>query len=216
MFIGFVLVDFFVQRLEARRAAAAAPADRLWNVPQGFYLSESHTWFRPDASSGVRVGADALVAHALGAVEKVVAPKLGAMVEAGQPLFYLENHGSGLEIDGSITGQVVAVNSNLESRPQLVAKDPYGSGWICAITPSKPADTDAGLRSGAKAAAWLEQEFHRLREFLSLQVAPDLALSATRLDGGLPTVGSLTHLPPEGWCAFEEEFLRPRRTPPAP
>ena len=104
MFIGFVLVDLVVQALQARQAAVSTVADLPWNVPKGFYLSEGHTWFHPDSSVGLRVGADALVARALGAVEKVVLPKLGEQVKAGQPLFQLQYHGCDLKIPSSITG----------------------------------------------------------------------------------------------------------------
>jgi glycine cleavage system H lipoate-binding protein len=162
------------------------------------------------------VGADALVAHALGAVEKVVLPKLGEQVKAGQPLFQLQYHGCDLKIPSSITGHVAALNPGLGKRPELVAQDPYGSGWICAITPTQSDGGSGGMRSGEKAVAWLEQEFHRFREFLSLQVSPDPALSVSCPDGGLPAVGSLTQLGRGGWRAFEAEFLRPqraRRTP---
>jgi glycine cleavage system H protein len=210
MFIGFVLLDLIiVQRLEARRAAV--PAGLPWKVPRGFYLSEGHTWSHPDSSVGVRVGADALLAHAMGAVEKVTAPKLGELVKAGQRLFRLEYRDCGLEIPSSITGHVVALNPSLAKRPELVAKDPYGSGWICAITPTRPNDRSVGTRSGEKAVAWLEEEFHRFREFLSMQVSPDLAVSVTYPDGGLPAVGSLTQLGLSGWRAFETAFLCPRR-----
>jgi glycine cleavage system H protein len=213
MFIGFVMVDLIVQSLEARRTVVAAPATLPWNVPQGFYLSEGHTWSYPYSPVGVRVGADALVAHAIGAVDKVVVPKLGEVVKAGQPLFRLESQGFDLEIPSSVTGRVIALNRGLEKRPDLVAKDPYGSGWICAITPTPEDGGSGGMRSGEKAAAWLEQEFHRFREFLSMQVSPDLALSVTYPDGGLPAVGSLTQLARGGWRAFEAEFLRPQRVP---
>jgi glycine cleavage system H protein len=216
MFIGFVLVDLIVQRLEARRAALSAPAGLPWNVPQGFYLSEGHTWSYPYSSVGVKVGADALVAHALGAVEKVVLPKLGELVKAGEALFYLEYHGHALKIPSSVTGHVVALNSGLVKRPELVVKDPYRSGWICAITPTEPKGGSGGVRSGEKAVAWLEQEFHRFREFLSMQVSPDLAVSVTYPDGGLPAVGSLTQLARGAWRAFEAEFLRPQRAPLSP
>ena len=214
MFIGFVLLDLVVQRLEARRAPV--PADLPWKVPRGFYLSEGHTWSRPDSSVGVRVGADALLAHAMGAVEKVAGPKLGELVKAGQPLFRLEYRDCRLEIPSSITGHVVALNPSLAKRPELVAKDPYGSGWICAITPTRPNGGSVGTRSGEKAVAWLEKEFHRFREFLSMQVSPDLAVSVTYPDGGLPAVGSLTQLGLSGWRAFETEFLRPQRAPNTP
>jgi glycine cleavage system H protein len=207
MFIGFVLVDVVVQALQARRVAVSTAADVPWNVPKGFYLSEGHTWFRPDSSVGLRVGADALVARALGAAEKVILPKLGESVKAGQPLFQLQYHGRELKIPSSITGHVAALNPGLGKRPELVAQDPYGSGWVCAITPTQSDGGSGDMRSGEKATAWLEQEFHRFREFLSLQVSPDPALSASYPDGGLPAVGSLTHLGRGGWQAFEAEFL---------
>ena len=216
MFVCFVLVDLVVQRLEARRAAVSVSAVLPCNVPRGFHLSEGHTWSHPDSSVGVRVGADALLAHALGAVEKVVAPKLGELVRAGQPLFRLDYRGFGLEVPSSITGRVVALNPSLVKRPELVAKDPYGSGWICAITPTQPDGSSEGMRSGEKAVAWLEQEFHRFREFLSMQVPPDLSLSVTYPDGGLPAVGSLAQLSQGAWQAFEAEFLRPQRAPVMP
>jgi glycine cleavage system H protein len=211
MFIGFVLLDFIVQRLQARRATVSAVTGHPWNVPWGYYLAEEHTWCLPASAMGVKVGADALIAHALGAVQKVVLPKQGELVKAGEPLFELECNGQDLKIPSSITGQVVALNSRLRKHPELVAKDPYGSGWICAITPTLSNGGSGGTRSGEKATAWLEQEFHRFREFLSLQVSPDPVLSVSYPDGGLPAVGSLTHLGSGGWRAFEAEFLRPHR-----
>ncbi len=213
MFVGFVSLDLVMQKLKARRATVAVPADIPWNVPRGFYLSEAHTWQHPDSSLGVRVGADSLVARALGAVEKVVAPKLGDLVKAGEPLFHLECQGGKLEVPSSITGHVVALNPGLGKHPESVVKDPYGSGWVCAITPTEPDSGSQGMRSGDKAVAWLEQEFHRFREFLSQKVSPDLALSATLPDGGLPAAGSLTRLASEKWPDFESEFLRHKQPP---
>jgi len=213
MFIGFVLVDLIVHRLQARRATVSVTVGLPWKVPKSIYLSEGHTWLQPDPSVGLRVGADALVAHALGAVEKIVLPKLGELVRSGQTLFQLQFHGCNLKLSSSVTGQVTALNPGLGKRPELVAQDPYGSGWICAITPSQSNGGSGSTRTGDKATAWLEEEFHRFREFLSLQVSPDPVLSVSYPDGGLPAVGSLTHLGSAGWRAFEAEFLRPQPAP---
>jgi len=206
MFIGFVLTDAIVQRVGRKAPASVEP---VWDIPQGYCLFEGHSWSRPDSSVGVRVGVDALVVHALGVVEKVILPKLGQPVEAGQPLFRLERQGCGLNVRSSITGRVVAVNTRLGNRPGSVAKDPYGSGWVCAIAPTQSDASSGGMRHGQKAANWLEQEFHRFREFLSVQVSPDLALNVTFPDGGLPAIGSLAELPLAGWGAFEAAFLAP-------
>jgi glycine cleavage system H protein len=209
MFIGFVLTNLVVQKVRVQRERVAAPAKPIWSVPKGFYLSEGHTWSHPESSVGMRVGVDALVAHAVGVAENVRLPKLGELVEAGQPVLGLGREGCELKIPSSISGRVAALNTRLANRPQLVAEDPYGSGWICAIIPVQSDDRFASVRSGEKAVLWLEQEFHRFREFLSQQVSPDLAVSVTFQDGGLPVVGSLRELPLSGWRAFEAEFLVP-------
>jgi len=209
MFIGFVLTDAIVHRVGRKAPASVVP---VFDLPQGFCLFEGHSWSRPDSSVGVTVGADALVAHALGVVEKVALPKLGQVVKAGQPLFRLERQGCGLNVRSSITGRVVAVNTRLGNRPGSVAKDPYGSGWICAITPTQLDNSPSGMRHGQKAVNWLEQEFCRFREFLSMQVSPDLAVDVTYADGGLPATGSLAELPLAGWSAFEAAFLAPSPT----
>jgi len=216
MFVCLVLVDLIVQKLEARRAAVSAPAALPWIVPRGFHLSEGHSWSRPDSSVGVRVGADALLARALGSVERVVGPKLGELVRAGQPLFRLEYRGCSLEVPSSITGHVVALNPSLVKSPDLVAKDPYGSGWVCAVTPTQPDGGSEGTRADEKAVVWLEEEFHRFREFLAMHASPDLAVSVTYPDGGLPALGSLNQLSQGAWQAFGAEFLRPQRAPQTP
>ena len=208
MFVGCILVDFVVQSLQTRRAAVSAPAGLPLALPVGLNLTDGHTWSRPDSSVGVKIGADALLAHAMGAVEKVVLPETGQLVKAGELLFNLDYRGRTLRVPSPITGRVVASNPGLVKRPELIVREPYGAGWICAITPTEAGDQTAGVRSGERATIWLEEEFHRFREFLSRQVAPDLALSVTYPDGGLPAIGALDQLARSGWDAFEVEFLR--------
>lgn len=204
MFIGFLLTDAIVQRVGRKAPAVGEPA---WEVPHGVYIFEGHSWSHPDPSLGVRVGVDALVAHALGAVDKVILPKLGQIVKAGQPLFRLECQGRELLVQSSVTGRVAALNTRLAGRPESVAKDPYGAGWICAITPTQSDNSFGGMRHGQQASDWLEQEFHRFREFLSVEVSSDLASAVTYADGGQPAIGSLAELPLRGWDAFEAAFL---------
>jgi len=224
MFVGLVLMDAVVQKIEAGRAPSVAPLQvprRIrpapvtaqvgsfpWAVPQGVYLSEGHAWFKSDPGGEVRVGADALVAHALGRLEKVVFPKTGDLVRRGQPLFYLVHEGEVLTVSSSVTGRVVDINPELQESPELVVRDPYGAGWVCRIVSAYLDDGSGKMRLADKAAFWLECEFDRFCEFVSAHVAPDLALGLTSADGGLPEIGALTHLNDTAWSAFEAEFLR--------
>jgi glycine cleavage system H protein len=216
MFLSLVLADLGVEKWKAWKAVAAThPAksvaafsmESLWQVPEGVYLSSAHTWFRPDPAGGLEIGVDPLITRAIGAIGRIIPPEPGEQVAAGQPLFKIERDGRSITVPSSVTGKVVAVNRRLQDQPSLLNSDPYGAAWICHVTPTSIGSVTPSLRFGEKAILWLESEFTRLREFLSAQVAPELALGITSQDGGVPSSGCLAELDSAAWSAFESEFL---------
>jgi glycine cleavage system H protein len=44
-----------------------------------------------------------------------------------------------------VGGTVVEVNTELESAPELVNRDPYGEGWICILRPDDAGQADSLL-----------------------------------------------------------------------
>jgi glycine cleavage system H protein len=223
MFVSLVLVDLSLEKWRVWRAAQSArPAlatgaavgvkafeiDLLCQLPAGVHLSAAHTWLKPDPAGGVEVGADALIAYACGPVRRIALPKVGDQVTAGQPLFRLEPNARGVTVASPITGRVLAVNSRLENRPKLLNSDPYGSGWICHLTPTRVAERTTNLRFVENAGSWLKDEFARFREFIFTRIPSDLALGATSQDGGLPASGCMGELDSAAWSAFEAEFLQ--------
>jgi glycine cleavage system H protein len=220
MFVCLVLTDLGIEKWNAWRLSHPVPARRpraavmaygldAWcQVPEGVHLANQHTWVKPDPPSRLVMGADALIARAVGPVRRIILPKVGEQVIAGQPLFRLEHKGRAVTIPSAITGRVMAVNTRLVNQPRLLSSDPYGYGWICYLTPARVEDTTPSMRFGEEAVMWLENEFVRFREFILGQISPDLALGVTSQDGGLPAAGSLGELGPKSWSAFEANFLR--------
>jgi glycine cleavage system H protein len=219
MFVSLVLTDLAIVKWQAWRVAHAARAttrragvmayefEALYQVPEGVHLSNQHTWVRPDPTGGLEIGADALIARAVGAVRRIILPKIGDQVAAGQPLFRLEHNGCAVTIPSAMTGRVMAVNDRLVDHPELLSSDPYGSGWICYLSPTGVEDSAPSVRFGEQAATWLKKEFARFQEFIFAQISPDLALGITSQDGGLPAAGCLVELGPKAWNAFEANFL---------
>lgn len=220
MFVGLILVDLTLQRLEARRASrisatvSTAPSAlrptvlNPWAVPAGVQLTAGHAWLRPLENATFRVGADALVAHALGVASNVSLPPVGEQIWAGQPLFKLQAGGRAVELSSPVNGRVVAVNPALMGRPGLVTEAPYGDGWVCAVQAEPPVGEKSPSLIGEKAAAWMQKEVQRLTEFLWVRFPSEPALGTTDLDGGLPAPGALAFLNDEAWAEFEREFLR--------
>ncbi len=212
IFVSMVLTDLGVTKWKAARAqrpesvTAVAP-EALWQVPEGIHLSNSHTWFKPDPAGGLVTGADSFITYAIGAVSRIVLPRPGDQVTAGQPLFRLVRDGRSITVPSTVTGKVLAANNSLMNKPELLNSDPYGRGWICHITPTS---VDAGASStyfGERTIQWLEGEFTRLGGFLSAQISTELPLGATSQDGGYPSCGCLSELDSAAWSAFEKEFL---------
>jgi glycine cleavage system H lipoate-binding protein len=219
MFVGLILTDAIVQKVAARRAAealapvraAATARDEVaaWvELPEGVYLSPGHAWTLPLQAGAVRAGADAMIGRALGRITHLRFPKVGNIVQEGEPLFHLELDGRSLAVPSPVTGRVGSLNRLLETHPELVAHDPYGKGWVCSLVETRPPREIGTQRRSVKAALWLANEVARFQEFISSQVAPDLALGVTSQDGGVPVVGVLAQLDSEFWKRFEKEFLR--------
>jgi glycine cleavage system H protein len=219
MFISLVLTDLVLAKWQAWRAAhpvwAARPAaeamayalEPLCQIPEGVHLADQHIWVRPDPAGGLAMGADALIVRAVGAVRRIILPKVGDQITAGQPLFRLEHNGCSATVPSAMTGRVMAVNTRLLKEPELLNSDPYGSGWVCYLTPTRVEAPLPKVRFGEQAAMWLENEFMRFQEFIFAQLSPDPALGVTSLDGGLPAPGCLRELGPAAWSAFEAKFL---------
>lgn len=223
MFLGFVLTDLLVQRIAARRSegalavgGAVSPglarelswAATRWELPEGVYVAEGHSWLRHEAKGEIALGADEIVGYALGNVSDVILPRVGARVNRGDPLFHLALKGGVVTVVSPVEGKVSAVNHLLNNQPGLVTEQPYGKGWVCSVIPLRPKEALATMLSGSRAAAWLDREFRRFCDFISGQPTFDLALGPTSLDGGLAAPGCLALLGPAARIAFENQFLR--------
>ncbi|HEX7167235.1 MAG TPA: glycine cleavage system protein GcvH [Acidimicrobiales bacterium] len=112
-------------------------------VPDDLRYTSDHEWARLE-SGKVRIGITDYAQDALGDVVYVELPEPGSKVEAGVSFGSVESTKSVSDIYAPISGEISAVNAELDDAPQKLNEDPYGEGWICIIEPSN-ADDVAGL-----------------------------------------------------------------------
>ncbi|MGC8463566.1 MAG: glycine cleavage system protein GcvH [Acidimicrobiales bacterium] len=118
------------------------------DTPEDLRYSTDHEWVRV-AGDRVRVGITDYAQDALGDVVFVDVPAVGATVEPGGPLGEVESTKSVSEVYAPVGGEVLAVNTSLAERPELLNSDPYGDGWICELRPSDPSTVDNLLDAAA-------------------------------------------------------------------
>lgn len=111
-------------------------------VPSDLKFTKEHEWVATTSAQNVfRVGITDYAQSALGDIVYVQLPKVGQAVKAGQVCGEIESTKSVSEIYSPLTGEVTAVNTNLDGAPEVINSEPYGSGWIIEIATSGEAPT---------------------------------------------------------------------------
>jgi len=109
--------------------------EQMSNIPQSLSYTKEHEWVSTtDANLVFRVGITDYAQAALGDIVYVQLPKIGEVLTKDKVCGEVESTKSVSEIFSPLTGKVVNVNSELNSTPEAINSDPYGSGWLFEIT----------------------------------------------------------------------------------
>lgn len=112
-------------------------------LPTDFLYSEEHEWVNTSAvveGETVRVGITHIAAEALGDIVFVELPEVGTEVEAGEAFGEVESTKSVSDIYAPVSGEVVAINEELEDNAGLINEDPYGEGWLYEVKVTESGD----------------------------------------------------------------------------
>lgn len=111
-------------------------------TPGELRYTSSHEWIRDESDGTVTIGITEYAQRALGDIVFVALPRIGATVSAGDSFGEIESTKSVSEIYAPVGGEVIAVNGELETRPERVNAAPYGDGWFARLRVSDPDQLD--------------------------------------------------------------------------
>lgn len=119
------------------------------NIPSDLLYTADHEYLKESGEAGVYfVGVTDYAQDQLGDVVFVELPKVGAKFGAHDVFGTIEAVKAVSELFCPLSGEVVAINGDLDAKPALVNSDPYGEGWMIKLRA-----TDAAERSGLLDAA---------------------------------------------------------------
>ncbi len=111
--------------------------------------SESHEWVKVDGNIAI-IGVSDFAQEEMGDITYVDAPAEGDTVAKGEDFGALESVKASSELYSPVSGNVVAVNEELEDKPELINEDPYGA-WIIKVEMSDKSELDTLLSAAAYA-----------------------------------------------------------------
>ncbi|MEA2004652.1 MAG: glycine cleavage system protein GcvH [Acidobacteriota bacterium] len=100
--------------------------------PDNFYYTKDHEWVRIEGNKGT-VGITDFAQKQLGDVVYVELPAVGTKLEFHQTIGVVESVKAVSDVYSPISGEVVAVNTELNDSPELLNEDPHGKGWMIQI-----------------------------------------------------------------------------------
>ena len=124
------------------------------NYPKELKYSKSHEWVKKEGDVMI-VGISDFAQHALGDLVFVNLPGEGDDVTAGEAFGDVASVKAVSDLMSPISGTVCAVNEDLESEPELLNSDPYGT-WI--IKGENVTETEELLDAEAYEAFCAEEE----------------------------------------------------------
>jgi len=102
-------------------------------IPAELRYTAEHEWVHRTSGDTVRVGITDFAQDALGDVVFVQLPEVGTEVTAGASFGEVESTKSVSDLYAPVSATVVAVNAELDTKPELVNSDPYGQGWLLEL-----------------------------------------------------------------------------------
>ena len=111
--------------------------------------SREHEWARPESDSEVTVGISDYAQSELGDIVFVELPAVGSTFAQMDSFGVVESVKAVSDLYSPVSGEVIAVNSELEMAPELVNDDPFGKGWLIRLRLADPTDMDALLGAAA-------------------------------------------------------------------
>jgi glycine cleavage system H protein len=124
--------------------------------PKELLYAETHEWVRVGEEGGRKIGTVGITGFALEQLTDLVhmvLPKVGAQLTAGQPFGEVESVKAVSDLYSPVSGEVIAVHSELANKLDTLASDPYNSGWMIKVALSD----EGSLKKLMDAAAYEKQ-----------------------------------------------------------
>jgi len=102
----------------------------------------THEWVKLEGDEAI-AGISDYAQHELSDVVYVELPGVGDTFAKGETFATVESVKAASDVYMPLSGEILAVNKDLEDSPQLVNEDPFGRGWFIRFRPSKPGEYES-------------------------------------------------------------------------
>lgn len=110
--------------------------------PTDLKYTREHEWIRDNGDGTATIGVTDFAQGELGDIVFVELEQPGFAFEEDEEFGTIEAVKTVSELFAPVSGEIIEVNDQLETEPELVNDDPYGDGWMVKIKINDPSKLD--------------------------------------------------------------------------
>jgi glycine cleavage system H protein len=118
------------------------------NVPAELKYTKDHEWIKVDGDTAT-IGITDFAQSELGDIVYVEIETEGESLDAEEVFGSIEAVKTVSDLFMPIAGEVVEINEEIESNPEVINSDAYGAGWLIKIKISDASELDGLLDASA-------------------------------------------------------------------
>lgn len=111
-------------------------------IPQDLKYTKDHEWIKLSEDGTAIIGITDYAQQSLGDVTFVELPGVGDEFDGGDTFGVVESVKAASDLYMPVAGEVIAINEDLESEPEVVNKSPYEKAWLIKVQLAEDANTD--------------------------------------------------------------------------
>ena len=107
-------------------------------VREGLHFTKDFEWVKVEGDK-VRIGITDYAQKQLREIVYAELPAAGTAITQSTPYGTVESVKAVSDLIAPITGEILQINQEVQSKPELLNEDPYGKAWLLIV---KPANLD--------------------------------------------------------------------------
>ncbi|MBU4275369.1 MAG: glycine cleavage system protein GcvH [Proteobacteria bacterium] len=128
-----------------------------YNFPDELYYDPEHFWVRAEGDELV-MGMDDFAQKLAGEIVYVQLPGEGKKLKKGKKLAKVESGKWLGKVLSPVNGELIAVNEDLELKPELINQDCYGAGWMYRLKTDDLSELGDLLHGAEAVEPWVNDE----------------------------------------------------------
>nr|OFX62328.1 MAG: glycine cleavage system protein H [Bacteroidetes bacterium GWA2_30_7] len=119
------------------------------NFPENLKYTKDHEWIKETGNGEAIVGITEFAQGELGDIVFVEVETVGETLKKEEVFGTIEAVKTVSDMFMPVSGEVLELNSEIESTPELINKDSYNGGWIVKIKMTNPVELNELMNAAA-------------------------------------------------------------------